>query len=311
MPRAISQAALVFAVLATIPARPQTATVIPKFEAASVKPCKSGDLPVGGQGRSGGDNGRIVLSPGRLVAECVTLDRLIREAWLLYADGQPWPDVGYGPRSPVSTRTLEQDIKGSPARLDADHYTIEAKADAAPSREMLRGPMMRVLLEERFRLKIHRETRSMPVYELRVAKGGFKLKAAIEGNCMTIDRDHPPPLPVAGQPFPHVCGGWGGDTVWGTTMENLCRQIAPFSDRDVVDKTGITGRFDVHFDMYNDLFPAQAGGAAGPTEATHPSDLAYLTAIQNALPRLGLMLVPARASGQVLVIDHVEKPGEN
>jgi len=94
-------------------------------------------------------------------------------------------------------------------------------------------------------------------------------------------------------------------------MENLSRQIAPFSDRDVVDKTGITGRFDVHFDMYNDLFPAQTGGAAGPTEATHPSDLAYLTAIQNALPRLGLMLVPARASGQVLVIDHVEKPGEN
>jgi len=297
-------------------ARAQTTAAQPKFDVVSVKPCKPGDLQ-GGPSRSGGNGGagRVIWSPGRLVAECVTLDRLIREAYLQYAEGQPWPDAGYGPRSPISNKTLEQDFKGSPVWLDSDHYTIEAKAEGAPSREMTRGPMLQALLEDRFKVKIHRETRDTPVYELRVAKGGLKLQAS-DGTCMTIDRDHPPPLISPGQPFPKVCGGWAGSTVWGTTMENLCRQISTSADRNIVDKTGIQGRFDVHFDLaLADLYPTTPVGVgvgpANPAEVVRPTDAAYFAAIQNALPRLGLMLVPARASDEFLVIDRVERPSEN
>ena len=297
-------------------AKSQTTAAQPKFEVISVKPCNAQDLPGGGQGRSGnGGAGRVYWTPGRLVAECVTLDRLIREAYLEYADGQPWPDTGYGPRAPISDKLLEQQIKGSPAWLDSDHYTIEARAEGTPGRAMMRGPMLQTLLEDRFKLKIRRENRDTPVFELRLAKGGPKLQAS-DGKCITIDRDHPPPLISPGQPLPKVCGGWAGNMVYGTTMENLCRQISPSADRDIIDKTGIEGRFDVHLDLSRtDLFPEESAGGravpASPSETVRPTDAAYFAAIQNALPRLGLMLVPARASGEFLVIDHVERPSEN
>jgi uncharacterized protein (TIGR03435 family) len=295
------------------PAWPQTTPAPPKFEVASVKPCKPGGIPGGSSSRSGnGGAGRIIWSPGRLVAECVTLDRLIREAYLQYGDGRAWPDTGYGPRSPISDKLLEQQIKGSPAWLDSDHYTIEAKAEGTPGREMMRGPMLQTLLEDRFKLKIHRETRETPVFELRVAKGGPKLQPSA-GGCLTVDHDHAPPAPVSGQALPKLCGGWAGDTVYDTTMENLCRQISPSADRDVVDKTGIAGRFDVRFDLSRaDLYPTESvGGGAGPTEVTRPTNAAYFAALENALPRLGLMLVSAREPGEFLVIDRVERPSEN
>ena len=283
---------------------PQTVPATPKFEVISVKQCKPGDVQGGGPSRSGGNGGegRVLWSPGRLVAECVTLDRLIREAYLQYADGQPWPNTGYGPRSPISNKLLEQQIQGSPAWLDSDHFTIEARAEGTPSREMTRGPMLQTLLEDRFRLKIHRATRDTSVFELRLAKGGLKLQAS-DGTCMTLDRDHPPPPIAPGQPFPKVCGGWAGSAVYGTTMENLCRQISPFADRDIIDKTGIAGRFDVHFDL--------SPGPTNPAEAMRPTDAAEFAAIQSELPGLGLVLLPAKATGKFLVIDHVERPSEN
>jgi uncharacterized protein (TIGR03435 family) len=245
----------------------------------------------------------------------MTVDRLIREAYLMYGDGQPWPDSGYAPRAPISNKLLEQDFKGSPAWLDSDLYTIEATAQSRPNREMTRGPMLQSLLEDRFKLKIRHETRAASVFELRVAKGGFKLQPA-DGACLTVDRDHPPPMPSPDRPLPKICGGWAGAYIYGTTMENLCRQISPSADRDIVDRTGIAGRFDIYFDFSRtDLFPAETpGGAAvqvSPDDAGRPSDAAYFSAIRNALPRLGLVLVPAKASNEFLVIDHVERPSEN
>ena len=97
---------------------------------------------------------------------------------------------------------------------------------------------MQALLEDRFKLKIHRATRALPVYELRVAKAGMKLQPAKGGNCMVVDHDHPPPpLPDPGQPFPSVCGWFQGRYVYGTTMEGLSQELSARADRDVVDKT--------------------------------------------------------------------------
>lgn len=111
----------------------------------------------------------------------------------------------------------------------------------------------------------------------------------------------------------------GGADINGTNMANLCRVLSDRSDRDVIDKTGLTGMFDIHLDTRP---------VAPPTDASEPSDTAEarrLTAaaeaelvraerfaqLQSALPQLGLKLVPARGSADLLVVDHVEKPSGN
>ena len=66
-------------------------------------------------------------------------------------------------------------IQGAPAWIDSDLYTIEAESEGDQSEEMLRGPMMQTLLEERFKLKARREIGEIPIYELTVAiRGGPK-----------------------------------------------------------------------------------------------------------------------------------------
>ncbi len=78
-------------------------------------------------------------------------------------------------------------IEGGPAWLSSDKYTIEAEADGDQTVPMMYGPMTQVLLEERFQLKIHRETREGPVYELTVAKGGARVQPVRQGPCIASD----------------------------------------------------------------------------------------------------------------------------
>ena len=194
-----------------VPPNPVQSATTPKFEVASIRACKAGDVAPARGGKSGrGGAGRVSGSPGRLNVECRTVASLIRDAYLSYPSGEPWPQpVGsLTPVAPVSDRLRGQEIKGSPAWVNADRYTIEAKAEGPQSLEMMRGPMMQAPLEDRFRLKMHREVREIPVYELTVDKGGPRLKTAQAGSCVVVDRDHPPPELPSGQ-FPRICGGRG------------------------------------------------------------------------------------------------------
>jgi uncharacterized protein (TIGR03435 family) len=286
------------------------AAAAPKFEVAAIKPCKSGDVaPIPGTKSGRGGNGRVSGSPGRLNAECQTVASLIRDAYLSYANGEPWPQpAGFLTRvAPVSDRIRFQEIKGSPGWVNADRYTIEAKAEGAQSVEMMRGPMMKALLEDRFKLKLHRETREIPVYELTVGKGGPRLQAPRDGSC--FDRDHSPPEPEPGKPFLAPCGGFSGDDLNGSTIANLCRQFSVLTDRDVIDKTGIAGVFDMHLEgLWEDArHSVRADGA--PVGLPDPAD--FYGAARVAVQKLGLKLEPAKGSGEFLVIDHIEKPSEN
>src|SRR5579862_6781455 len=130
----------------------------PKFEVASIRPA-SGCEDNGG--RAGSSRSRS--SPGRLILQCQTVDGLIRDAYLLYGDGKPWPvPIPGGPPLPlISARFLNQQIKGSPAWVRSDRYSIEAITKGTPREELMRGPMLQALLQERFKLKIHRETREV------------------------------------------------------------------------------------------------------------------------------------------------------
>jgi bla regulator protein blaR1 len=281
----------------------------PKFEVVSVKPCKPGDMPAGRGGRSGG--GGTGNGPGQLRLECRTLENLIRTAYIRFADGKDWTPLS----RPVSPRVVNQPIAGEPAWATSERYTIDAKPESAQTDSMMRGPMLQTVLEDRFQLKFHRDLREVPVYALVVGKGGPKLQASKKDSCTEIDfTSDLPPAPRPDQP--PLCGPFrrdknGGTETFGQTLTGLCMQFSVAVDRDVVDRTGLAGKFDIHLDLsFDELFPfARRDSAGDPAAAAAPSD--PLTAIIAAVQKLGLKLEPAKATGEFLVIDHVERPSEN
>ncbi len=98
---------------------------------------------------------------------------------------------------------------------------------------------------------------------------------------------------------------------FGQTMAGLCRQLSPALDRDVVDRTGITGEFDLRLELtFAELFPQQgapeADDAAGPQLASNG-----LAAINRAMQKLGLKIESAKAPGDAWVIERVERPSGN
>ena len=112
---------------------------------------------------------------------------------------------------------------------------------------------MQSLLEERFHLKIRRETRDTPNYELTVAAGGPKIQPSHDGSCIAfseiIKLTNGAPLKYRGLP---VCDGWnsrdGKTTFADMTTARFCQFLSTNLDRDVIDKTGIAGRFDLQVD---------------------------------------------------------------
>lgn len=153
------------------PARPQ-------FEVASLKP------------NNGCENtprsGNLSPSPGRLEMPCVTLQSLIQSAFGTFGDG-------------VSINAQPLRTEGGPSWMRSEHYSLSAKSDGVARTEMLAGPMLQALLEERFQLKTHRVMREVPVYAMTVGKGGLKVQTLAEGACTPIDLTHPPPPPQTGR----------------------------------------------------------------------------------------------------------------
>jgi uncharacterized protein (TIGR03435 family) len=326
---------LVVGVLDAPAIQAQPAAVSAKFEVASIKTCKGGDA--GGEGKKGGGGGRVRWDPARLHEDCQSLYNLIRDAYLAYPEGKAWTTgtreessadgrgltnggcTGCGRGfPPVSQREFRQELQGSPAWVTSDRYTIDAKAEHPSSPEMMRGPMMQALLEDRFQLKIHRESREMPVYELTVADGGPKLQPSSEGSCLTFSEAHDlPPRRPAGFHGPSMCGSVmsrdGRSEFPGTTMAGFCRNLSSLLDRDVIDKTGIAGFYDIRFDAEAVLQPADDSlprddGMPPPRQIDRA---ATARAFQRALPKVGLKLQSSKGPGVFLVIDHVERPSEN
>jgi uncharacterized protein (TIGR03435 family) len=177
-------------------------------------------------------------------------------------------------------------VSGGPAWMYSERFAVAAKlADPAGREQLL--VMLRTLLIDRFKLSVHRETRQLPVYALVVAKNGPKFRAMKPGTESTPTKTN------------HM--GRDVDLPW------LARFLTRFgSDRPVIDKTGLTGKFDLDLDMDKILTPA-AEAAGG-----NPSNEAVFDGMANALPdRLGLKLVSMRAPIEVLVIDRVERPSAN
>src|SRR5579872_3874975 len=127
----------------------------PAFEVASVKlntHCDAG-------GPSGG-----MSTPGRTALECADLRDLILTAYGIYGNGA----------NPASG-SFRMQVVGGPAWINSTRYDIVAKPAGNPPRSEMYGPMLQSLLEDRFGLKVHRETQEGRVYLLTVAKKGPKL----------------------------------------------------------------------------------------------------------------------------------------
>jgi len=288
---------------------------IPKFEVASIRLCGSGDPggKNGGGARGGAGPGGPANSPDRLSMNCQSLRNLIRTAYALYPDGHRV--------MPGRTPPLE----GGPGWIDSERYQITAKAEGTPGQDMMRGPMLQALLEDRFKVKVRRESREVPAYALTVAKNGPKLQPFQEGSCAILDFSKPPAPPPPGEkPIP-ICGfalrkRSGTGVLWevhGGTLDDLSSDLGGDLDRIVINKTGIAGKFDFHMEFAPDettagLNSLRVGGGEPafpqPTASDPPGGPSIFTAIQE---QLGLKLESAKGPREFLVIDRVEKPSEN
>jgi uncharacterized protein (TIGR03435 family) len=84
----------------------------------------------------------------------------------------------------VFPRNPTDGTDGGPDWIDTDRYTIEAKAEVVTDRALMQGPMLQTILEDRFKIKVHKETREIAVDALVIGKSGSKLKPFVDGSCV-------------------------------------------------------------------------------------------------------------------------------
>jgi uncharacterized protein (TIGR03435 family) len=170
-------------------------------------------------------------------------------------------------------------MEGEPGWLNSQRYDIEAKSEGGHilTFDQLQTPL-RLLLEQRFHLAIHRYTKEAQGYALVVAKGGPKLQPSKEG-------EEP-----YGSINPH------GLESKATNLNGLAKMLVSPAGRPIIDKTGIAGTYDfkLHY---------------ATVDHPDPNLPDLFTAVQE---QLGLKLVPQKVPVEILVIDHVDKiPTEN
>lgn len=261
----------------------QSAAQRPVFEVASVKASPHCD-----DRRRGAPP-----SPGRLNIACTTPHDLIRMAYDTFANG-PTPNARRPP------------IIGGPDWIDTERYDIAATAAGGAPLVQMAGLMLQGLLEDRFKLKIHREMREVPVYLLTIASSGLKASALRRATCVAQDLNEL--MAQHGAPPPNICGR----QMFNMNGSNLVADFSAMSleafasgflsgrvDRPVIDKTGLAGQFDFRIEFLRD------SGATEPADGAGPS---IFTAVQE---QLGLKLSAGRGTIPVIVIDAAERPSEN
>ena len=269
----------------------------PTFEVASIKPTAPG-------GPGGGMIGIRMAPGGRFEATGVTAKLLIGQAY----------DV------------RDFQISGGPGWMTSDHYDIVAKPESSSASDSLSPDPRKVtddqmktfqeqmrlrlqaLLADRFQLKIHRETKELPVYALVLGKGGSKLQESKEGPAGPNDIKGPDR--ARGRGMRMGIGQLSGQMV---QMPFVVQVLSQQLGRPVIDKTGLKGTYDFTLKWTPDQ--SQSGGPFGdlppgvkappPPDPNGPS---IFTAVQE---QLGLRLESQKGPVEILAIDHVEKPSEN
>jgi uncharacterized protein (TIGR03435 family) len=206
---------------------------------------------------------------------------------------------------PTTGGLFMNNIENLPDWAKDSRYDIEARIsdeDRAAWQDPNNQPamlqeMLQGMLADRFKLLVHREMKEKPVYELVIAKGGLKFQET------RPDEPRPagPTLPgggVMGQ------GADGATHMYNMSMGLLAALLTSKSDRTVLDKTGLSGRYSIDIREPAQM-AAPSAGQNGPTEDEQRP------AVADALKNVGLELKPAKEQVEKLVIDHVEKPSSN
>jgi uncharacterized protein (TIGR03435 family) len=233
----------------------------------------------------------------------------------------------------VAYRLAGYQLVGAPGWIDSERFDIVAKPPegARPEQTML---MLRGLLAERFKLKVHAETRDTPIYALVLARSDGKLgpkmsKTTDDCDAILAERREraraggPPTVAMPGPNDKAVCTwsmrptqGPNGRPLMtlragGQPLQMLVNQLLGRLGRQVVDRTGLTGLydFDLEFSMQAGLTTAPTPSTTGATTPTAPIDDG--PTIFDAVRELGLKLDSVRGPVEHLVIDSVERPTED
>ena len=234
-----------------------------EFEVASVKPHKASD------------DGRVAIQitpGGRWRATNVPLNLLVNLAYEL-KPGQ---------------------VSGAPGWINAERYDIDAKLDDSlgsnPKPEQML-PYLQSLLEKRFSLKYHRETKDMQVYSLVVAKSGSKL---VESK--------------PDEAGPRIRMGRGQMSATKIDMDLLARELSRQVGRPVMNQTDLKGQYNLELTFTPENAPSGPPNSEAPASAPGGDAPTVFTALQE---QLGLKLESKKAPVQMFVIDKIEKAQEN
>jgi uncharacterized protein (TIGR03435 family) len=219
------------------------------------------------------------------------------------------------------------EMRGLPSELPkwatTETFDIDARANEKPTRDQMRL-MVQSLLEDRFKLSAHYETRNVPVFALVSIKSGRlgphlqrHSDASICVAAPVLDPGQVPPAATVPGGFPAVCGElqqlpaepgprryrFGARDVTSAVITNCLNAIGDV-DRPILDRTGIAGTFDFTIEFVLQLTPSTQSPNAQPEELG-PT---FLEALQE---QLGLKLESTKGPVNVFVIDHVEEPSPN
>ena len=275
----VGVAVLSAALLAQTPANPS-------FEVASVKPSISKE-----------PGARFAVRGGRLVMTNVPAGAVILEAYGLQDYFQ---------------------LVGAPDWINVDLFDIEAKAppdipitsaSLGAATSPLR-PMLRSLLAERFKLVAHVEQRQVSMYALIKARPDGKLGPSLSStqtDCAALRAAGQAPATTPGErPKCGLVGSVGSLTAGAISIAQLVTLvIAPRVGRPVVDRTQLTGYYDMTLTFRPEDLPPAGQSQTPPAAANTPT---LTTALEE---QLGLKLESTRGISEVLVIDHIERPSEN
>jgi uncharacterized protein (TIGR03435 family) len=226
------------------------------YDVVSIHPCKTGS------GMS------IRGAPDGFSARCTTLWGLMFNAFSVRPNN-PSPGL------PGWATSDQFDVE---AKMDSDTVAALQKLPQEQSSDQ-RQRMLQAILADRFKLKIHHETREQPIYVLEIAKGGSKLKQSDE------------------KASPGFWWGGGNIAANATTIDRFAFVLSDVLGRDVVDKTGLAGKYGIKLTWTLDEL--QGAADPGPT---------LFTAIEE---QLGLKLRSTKGPVDIIVVDQAEKPSEN
>ena len=283
------------------------------FDAASIKPA----MPLAQRRalnirtRIGPGGGPGTGDPGLFTCNLCSVYMLVEEAYQLDKSYQISPRP-----SPGSDEAV---------------FDVSAKVPSGATREEFRA-MLRNLLNDRFKLTVHREKREMPVLALVVMKGGAKLKESVDAPSVPDaapargarggprDQDG---FPIRNTPLPKGAfsmSNTGLARIEGKneTMQDFADRLDGLLDKPVIDGTGLTKKYDYRITFSSATILANGGRGRGDAPSDPNTPLASVpdnsgTTIEGALQsQLGLKLESKKAPVEVLVIDHAEKtPTEN